>query len=329
MNVLSLFDGMSCGRIALDKAGIKVNNYYASEIDKYAIQVSTDNYPEINRLGDVTKWKSWNIDWKSIDMVLAGFPCQSWSLAGKQLGDKDERGMLFWTTLDIIKHIKSVNPNVIFLMENVRMKKEFEEYITFHTETALGNVYKYLINSSLITAQNRKRFYWTNIEGVKQPEDKEIILKDILEDNTVYWGAAKRGRYKKDRSGTYQSLEINGTQKSNALTTVQKDSLVLSDKAVDYMNRLRNGKPRWKYHTNPTSGKAAYLTANMFKGVPYGVIEEYCRRLTPLECERLQTVPDNYTSCVSNTQRYRMIGNGWTVDVVAHIFKNINFGNKK
>jgi DNA-cytosine methyltransferase len=323
-NILSLFDGISCGRVALNRSDISVGTYYASEIDKYATTVSEKNYPDIVRLGDVTKWESWDIDFSSIDIVFAGFPCQSWSLAGQQLADKDPRGMLFWTTLDVISKVLEANPNAKFIMENVKMKKEFEEYITFHTREALGEVNKYIINSSLVSAQNRNRFYWTNIKEVEQPEDKGLLLKDIVEDKTVYWGAAKRGRYKKDGSGTYQQLEFNQTERSNALTTVQKDSLVLSDKAIGYMNRHRNGKPRWTYHTNKLEGKAACLTANMFKGVPYGVLEEYCRRLSPIECERLQTLPDGYTEGVSNTQRFKMLGNGWTVDVVAHILKYIN-----
>ena len=169
MNVLSLFDGMSCGRIALERLGIKVDNYYASEIDKYAIQITQKNYPDTKQIGDVLNWRSWDIDWSSIDLVSGGFPCQSWSLAGKQLGDKDERGMMFWVMLDIMKKVIENNPNAYYLMENVRMKKEFEEYITHHTEQALPDVNKYLINSALVSAQNRVRYFWTNIPNVKLP----------------------------------------------------------------------------------------------------------------------------------------------------------------
>ena len=290
INVLSCFDGMSCGRVALERAGIKVDNYFSSEIDKYAIQIANKNYPqdEVNRLGDVTKWQDWNIDWSSIDLVTGGFPCQAWSVAGKQLGDRDERGMLFWTMLDIMKKVLEYNPKAKFLIENVKMKKEFEEYITLHTSNSLGVVCKHLINSALVSAQNRQRYYWTNIEKIEQPKDKGILLKDILEDNI-----------------------------SNL------DKFKLSDEAINYMSRLRNGKPRWEYHINPLDGKAACLTANMYKGVPYGVIKELYRKLTPLECERLQTLPDSYTDGVSNSQRYKMLGNGWTVDVISHILKGL------
>lgn len=329
MKILSLFNGISGLHLACDRAGIKVDNCYYSEIDKYANQVTQKNYPDDIALGDVTKWREWDIDWSSIDLVGAGFPCQAWSVAGQQLGDKDERGMLFWTTLEIIKHVLYFNPKAKFLMENVKMKKDFEEYITHHTTQALLYVEKTLINSALVSAQNRQRYYWTNFE-VTQPDDKGILLKDILEEAVP--------------------------PKFN-----------LSEQAIDYMGRLRNGKPRWEYHKNPTEGKAACLTANMYKGVPYGVLQiqggairgrynadgstsqklecngkektnslttvqkdnvivypdMLYRKLTPLECERLQTLPDNWADCISNTQRYKSIGNGWTIDVIAHILKHI------
>lgn len=237
MNVLSLFDGMSCTRIGLERLGIDVNHYYASEIDKYAMKVSEENYPNIIQIGDVTDWQSWDIDWSSIDLVIGGFPCQSWSLAGKQLGDKDERGKLFWVMLDVMKKVIENNPNAYYLMENVKMKKEFEEYITFHTEQALPNVNKYLINSALVSAQNRVRYYWTNIPGVEQPEQRGIVLRDILE-----------------------TREIES----------------LSDKAIDYMNRSSSkwsgGKTRKDIYIKHESEKGMCLTANMHKGVPYGVI---------------------------------------------------------
>lgn len=183
MKVLSLFDGMSCCRLALEKLDIPVEKYYASEIDKYAIQVTQANYPDTEQLGDVTAWETWELDWASIDLVTGGFPCQAWSLAGKQLGDKDERGKLFWTMLEVMTKVMEHNPKAFYLMENVKMKKEFEQYITYHTEQALPNVYKYLINSALVSAQSRQRYYWTNIPGVEQPEDRGIVLRDILEDD--------------------------------------------------------------------------------------------------------------------------------------------------
>jgi len=283
MKVLSLFDGISAGQVALQKAGIQVDTYYASEIDKHAIKVTQNNFPNTIQLGSITEWKTWDIDWSSIDLVFGGSPCQGFSIAGKQLNFDDERSKLFFTFVDVVNHIKSFNPNVFFMLENVGMKKEYEDVITEYM-----GVNPIKINSSLVSAQNRKRLYWSNIPNITQPQDKGILLKDILMDDSTI-----------------------------------DDKYKLSDIAIDYMNRLRNGKPRWQYHTNPLNGKGACLTANMYKGVPYGIIMEKKRRLTVEECEILQTFPINYTSCVSNTQRYKALGNSWTVDVISHIFKNI------
>lgn len=286
---LSLFNGISGLHLALDRAGIEVDQVYYSEIDKYANKVTEQHYPNDIALGDVTKWKDWDIDWSSVDLVGAGFPCQAWSVAGNQLGDKDERGMLFWTTLEIIAHVLKHNPSAKFLMENVKMKKDFEQYITHHTEQALGHVEKILINSALVSAQNRQRYYWTNFK-VEQPDDKGILLRDIICEDV-------------------------------------EQSLFLSDKAIDYLYRnsekWSNGKTRIDIYNNDINGKSLCLTANMYKGVPYGVIMELNRRLSTLECERLQTLPDNWTACISNTQRYKSIGNGWTIDVIAHILSFI------
>lgn len=267
MNVLSLFDGMSCGQIALDRLGIKVDQYHASEIDKYAIQVAKKNYPNTIHLGDVTQWEEWDIDYSSIDLVTGGFPCQAWSMAGKQLGDRDERGMLFWTMLDIMKTVLKANPKAYFLIENVKMKKEFEEYITQHTQEALGDVDKILINSNQVSAQSRSRYYWTNIRGIQQPEDKGIVLKDILEDGYV------------DRDKAH-CIDANYFKGGNLKSYFEKHRRQL-----------------------------VFIEPNQW------------RKLTPLECERLQTVPEGYTEGVSNTQRYKMLGNGWTVDVICHILK--------
>lgn len=265
----------------------------------------------------------------SIDLCIGGSPCQGFSFAGKQLNFDDPRSKLFFEFVRILEETKPK----YFLLENVRMKKEHEQVITEH----LG-VTPITINSSLVSAQNRVRLYWTNIPNVTQPEDRGILLKDILIDGSNQI-AAQRGRYLieeiEQEDGTLitkpttQVVELRPDSKSNTLTTVQKDNLVvldkykLSDKAIEYMNRLRNGKPRWEYHTNKLDGKAACLTANMYKGVPYGVVKDLLRRLTPIECERLQTVPDNYTNHVADTHRYKMLGNGWTVDVISYIFENI------
>jgi len=278
-NVLSLFDGMSCGQLALDTLGIKVNNYFASEIDPYAMQIAKKNYPNTKHIGSVLDVRG--SDLPRIDLLIGGSPCQSFSNAGDGSG-MEGKSKLFWEFVRVLKETKPT----YFLLENVKMKKEWEKIIT----DTLG-VEPIAINSRLLTAQNRPRLYWTNIPNVVQPIDRGIVLKDILEDEV-------------------------------------EEKFYLSDKAIDYMSRLRNGKPRWEYHTNPLDGKSACLTANMYKGVPYGVIKELKRRLTPIECERLQSVPDNYTEGVSNTQRFKMLGNGWTIDVIAHILNEMRHADE-
>jgi len=278
-NVLSLFDGMSCGQLALDTLGIKVNNYFASEIDPYAMQIARKNYPNTKHIGSVLDVKG--SDLPRIDLLIGGSPCQSFSNAGDGSG-MEGKSKLFWEFVRVLKETKPT----YFLLENVKMKKEWEKIIT----DTLG-VEPIAINSRLLTAQNRPRLYWTNLPNVVQPIDRGVVLKDILEDQV-------------------------------------EEKFYLSDKAIDYMSRLRNGKPRWEYHTNPLDGKSACLTANMYKGVPYGVIKELKRRLTPVECERLQSVPDNYTEGVSNTQRFKMLGNGWTIDVIAHILNEMRHADE-
>ena len=379
--VLSLFDGMSCGRIAFDRAGIKVKKYYASEIDKYAQIVSAANYPDIIRLGDITKWKEWKIE--KPDIIIGGSPCQGFSIAGKGLNFDDPRSKLFFTFVDILKHYKPK----YFLLENVKMKKEHQKVIS----DCLG-VEPIEINSALVSAQNRKRLYWTNIPGVTQPDDKGILLKDIIEDaafindrgkikrqieksnciaanyhkgkdnhgqrTLVVTGGAFRGRNKNNPSDrtpgieTEQRLEMNKTGKSNALTSVQKDNVLIlagyaeDIKGHDYNKRVYSSEgkapslaaasggnlepkiaikeefykkrkaPRIYDKKAPTLRKDRYGLEKTIDGITW-------RKLTPLECERLQTVPDGFTAHVSNTQRYKMLGNGWTVDVIAHIFRGL------
>lgn len=179
MNVLSLCDGISGGYAASKMAGIEFDKYYSSEINKYANKLSEDNYPEIIRLGDMNNWGDWDIDWSSIGLLLAGFPCQVWSKAGKQQGDNDPRGALVHTVIEIWDHIKLHNPNVQVLFENVRMKKEFQEYID-----NLFGIKSKLVNSALVSAQNRERLYWTSW-NFEQPKDERIYLKDILEDEVA------------------------------------------------------------------------------------------------------------------------------------------------
>ena len=178
MKVLSLFDGISCGKVALERAGIEVDQYYASEIDEGAIAISKERHSDIIHLGSVTDWKNWDVDFSEIDLLIGGSPCTGFSIAGKQLNFKDPQSKLFFEYVDILNEIKKANPNVKFLLENVKMKKEYENIITEYM-----GVEPIAIDSALVSAQRRKRLYWTNIEGVLQPEDKGIMLKDIVHEN--------------------------------------------------------------------------------------------------------------------------------------------------
>lgn len=316
MNVLSLFDGMSCGRIALERAGIEVDNYYSSEIDKYAIQVANKNYPqdEVNRLGDVTKVSGKNLP--QIDLLIGGSPCQGFSFAGKQLNFEDERSKLFF---EFVRLLEECKPKY-FLLENVKMKKEYQEVIIKY----LG-VEPILINSALVSAQNRERLYWTNIPNIAQPEDKGLILKDILEDGFT------------DREKGY-CIDANYAKGGNLKQYFEKSRRQLVFLRLCELKQFTENSI-CHHAANATdikgnecikrvyadSGKAPTLTT-MGGGhrEPKVLIDNtHYRKLIPLECERLQTVPDGYTEGVSNTQRYKMLGNGWTVDVIAHILKGI------
>ena len=271
MNVLSLFDGMSCGQIALNKVGIKYDNYYSSEIDIHAIKVTQHNYPNTIQLGDIHNIKG--SDLPKIDLCFGGSPCQSFSSAGNRTGFDGKSG-LFW---EFVRVLNEVQPKY-FLLENVKMKKEWEDIIT----KEMG-VEPIRINSNLVSAQNRERLYWTNIPNITQPEDKKIKLSDVLTDDK--FREVPKCFYGK--WGTKERINKNPNwvknEKSNCLTTKN-------------------------CHTNQ------YL---------FNEDKSLCRLLNPTEFERLQTIPEGYTSVVSKTERYKMIGNGWTVDVISFIFEQI------
>ena len=306
MNVLSLFDGMSCGQIALNKLGIKYDNYFASEIDKYAIQVTQNNYPNTKQIGSVLDVKG--EDLPKIDLLFGGSPCQSFSRAGDGSGF-DGKSKLFWEFIRVLKETKPT----YFLLENVIMKKEWEQVIT----DTLG-VYPIKINSSLVSAQNRNRLYWTNIPNIKQPNDKGILLKDVLD-------LAVENKYYLTEKGTSY---ITNNERSKKKFTALNGGKTLT--LMSQYNQSKNGTFLCvDGNGRIDSEKTGTLTQRYYKGVenygsnPFLLTNHKFRKLTPIECERLQTVPENYTDCVSDTQRYKMLGNGWTVDVIAHIFKNI------
>ena len=490
MKVLSLFDGMSCGQIALNKLGVSIDTYYASEIDKYAILVAQKNFPNTIQVGDITKLDATNF--KDVDLILAGSPCQGFSFAGKQLAFDDPRSALFFEFIRLLKEIKPK----YFLLENVRMKKEFIDVISEQVSKCypeiLFGIEPILINSSLLSAQSRQRLYWTNIQGVTQPEDKNIVLRDILEtdgetDLVINNGSEAKKQniekgttllardykgwntygmtgvrekpqqvgkliekvkvrkhkvdilllqqalraYKQNskktnkqiadetnipitkvehwfrtdssfaipsddiwfrlkevlgftssvfdkqimefeiKDGVYETKQrvYSDKGKSPTLTHGNADKLIQIGTAVDInghdilkrvyspegkaptLNTMGGGNRepkvacgrmvgRYKVdgvrqdHKGSVAGKTTQMlelrrdqkTNNLSTVQKDNVLTKddvYWRRLTPLECERLQTVPDNYTDGVSNTQRYKMLGNGWTVDVIAHILKNM------
>ena len=281
INVLSLFDGISCGHIALDKAGIPINKYYASEIDKYAIKVTNKNYPETINLGDVTT-VSGELFTEKIDLLIGGSPCQGFSQAGKMKNFDDPRSKLFWEYVRILQEVKPK----YFLLENVVMKQEWQDIIS----EALG-VKPIMIDSSLTSAATRKRLYWTNIPGVGQPEDLRITFGDIRERD------------------------------------VQEGSIYYTDKGLDWIRRheKRTGKT---LRIIGDSDKMQMLEASMYKKYSsqrfFGIEDTHgLRYITVTECERCMNVPDGYTDCCSNTQRYKQLGNGWEVNTITHIFRTL------
>lgn len=297
INVLSLFDGMSCGYQALKEAGVRVGNYYASEIDKFAISVAKANHPDIIELGDVTKWREWDIDWSSIDLLIGGSPCQGFSFAGQKLNFDDPRSKLIFCYFDILNHIKSVNPDVKFLLENVKMKKKCKKVI----DEYLG-VEGVHINSNLFSAQNRDRIYWTNLQIGELPTANELTLQNIIE----------------------EGADLN-------------EKLYLSKQHLAGFQRSYTWRP------SERTGKSRPILASYFKRPPHSTyiphnnseagdeFSEY-RMLSPVECERLETLKEGYTAFgadgknISNTQRYKMLGNGWTVAVIKFLFQELAAG---
>lgn len=404
MNVLSLFDGISCGQQALKELGIPVEKYYASEVDpicrkeidgvvcggtttnfvsqtktkcdkcgklttQHPITITQYHFPNTIQLGDVTKWREWGIDWASIDLLQGGSPCQGFSFAGKQLNFDDPRSKLFFEFVDILNHIKKHNPNVKFLLENVRMKKEYQNVIS----EQLG-VQPVMINSALVSAQNRVRLYWTNVGEIQQPEDKGILLKDVLEEDgttvkdkgqtilaTIYKENVK-SMVKRNKLGLccqVGSANLKGHDsikrvyspqgKSPTLTTMggghrepkvevrvkprgnNKGSIQEREKSpsITTSSFEHNVHVREKSKCVRSSGLGSY-DRHEWDSVGNKGTELYWRKLTPLECERLQTLPDQYTAHgnydgevkeVANTNRYKALGNGWTVEVIKHIYR--------
>lgn len=400
MRVLSLYDGISCGMAALERAGIPVESYDAFEIDKYAVKISEKNYPQIVHHGDV--FGGSYSDFKGYDLLIGGSPCTYWSIAktGREVTPDGMGGKLF---MEYVRALRESGCRYFLYENNNSIHQNIKDFIS----EQLG-VKPIMINSALVSAQQRKRCYWTNIPNVSQPADKGILLKDILEsglpwqdksycmtasyDGAVLWntlqrsqrsliaepvGVAQRGRYiqsgnrsGKCAGGTEQFIEARKDGKSNCLTTVQKDSMVAEpipfntyngegEKSRTFMARYYKygeatlitnkgfkggttaiaqpvrvgeyGKGGQGQRIYSVRGKSVTLSANGGgQGAKTGLYridlpdgDYIVRKLTPIEAERLQTLPDNYTEGISNTQRYKCIGNGWTVDVIAHILNGL------
>ena len=279
LTVLSLFDGISCGMVALQRAGIEIDKYIAYEIEHNAIEISRKNYPDIIRGGDVTKEDFTKYRGK-VDLLIGGSPCQNLCSCGDKKGLDGVESKLFF---DYVRALYETDTKWFLLENNATMTKENQDIIT-----EIMGVEPIYINSNLLTAQDRKRLYWTNIPGIEQPEDRGLTLKDIVQpvEEKREYECYKRMAAKREGTLAFKKAWANVRtldQKSRALTTSQAIS---------------------------NSGAT---------NIKYSDTEYYI--LTPIECERLQTLPDNYTEGVSNTQRYKAVGNGWTAEVIAHIFK--------
>lgn len=306
ITVLSLFDWMSCGRLALERAGIPIASYYASEIDRYAIQVSNNNRDDIHQVGDVREIGYWFLvlEWcEELDLLIGGSPCQWFSNAGKGLNFEDPRSKLFFEFVRILNEAK---PRY-FLLENVKMKKERQNIISEH----LFGIQPVEIDSALISAQRRKRLYrvgkrnedWSYSQVViKQPKDKGILLKDIVD----HWIV--------DQNKSY-CIDANYAKGGNLKSYARGRRQLVFNSIYPL--------PRGKNLGGVKEGKSPTLSSNCWQYNNFVDCGKWYRKLTPIECERLQTLPDNYTEWVSNSQRYKMLGNGWTVDVVAHIFREM------
>jgi DNA-cytosine methyltransferase len=352
MKVLSLFDGMSCLQIALKELGTIPETYYASEIDKHAIAQTQLNFPDTIQLGSVTEWKTWDIDWSNIGLIGAGSPCQGFSFAGKQLAFDDPRSKLFFVFIDILNHARKFNKNVKFLLENVDMKREHMNVINNYCGLFAVN-----INSNRVSAQNRNRWYWSNIRtkqvglfgethtDIPQPKDRGILLKDILENEVPekYYlsdkmlnvieqhGAIKTIDNKKSNCllTTYHKMGGRDQQYVNTeiCVAMRGREACLTPKRTEYGKSIRKAYEAGEITEQRKNiqqlepredGKTNTLTSVQKDNLVMEV-QSRIRRLTPTEYARLQTIPEWYKWGCSDTQQYRMLGNGWTVDVIAHI----------
>ncbi len=328
---------MSCGQIALTELGVKIERYYASEVDKQAISQTQLNFPNTIQLGDINRWQEWDIDWSTVDLILAGSPCQGFSLAGKQQGLEDNRSKLFWVFDKIRKRVLDENPNALFLLENVRMKPEYEQVIN----DTLG-LMPVVINSSLVSAQNRTRLYWSNIrtrrEGlfgvlhtdIPLPKDRGIVIRDILDDEVD-------SKYYLQEKEVNHSLELGSVAIHQRGRGYNKGGMHYSKSPTLTSCSWENNHSVvgvWRTHKadygfRPTLGDKSPTVPARARNDGSGQVavsnNSFVRRLTPRECARLQTIPNWYRWSCSDAQAYKMLGNGWTVEIIKHILSFINY----
>lgn len=322
-NVFSCFDGISCGQQALVNAGIPYTKYYASEIDQRAVVVTQKRWPKTIQYGDITKIHKHHF-MSDINLLIGGSPCQGFSFAGKQLNFKDPRSKLFF---EFIRLKKELNPQYFFL-ENVKMIKESKKVIT-----DLLEVEPVFVNSSLVSAQNRQRLYWTNIPGFTMPEDRQIYLKDILEfDVQGYVHDFRNGIHKYrpiEKAASLDASYYKGIDNHQARTCVmmktQRSELGKKNRSAHMKNGRDYSSWNEREFVERADDKANCLTANVGKEQIVKIGDKY-RMLTVTECERLQGLPDGYTKGISKSAAYHALGNGWQVDTIMEFFKNITIG---
>lgn len=346
MNVLSLFNGMNTGRQALENVGIKVNKYYSSEIKPYAIELTQHHFPDTIQVGDVTKWREWDIDWESIDLVLSGSPCQDLSAAGKRAGINGKKSSLFFTFIEILEHIKSLNPKVLFLQENVGSARKEDVGIM---SRALG-VYPVRINSSLLTAQLRDRYYWSNIKtkqdgmfgdiitDIPQPKDKKIMFKDIITSGIV----------NRDKSVCLMEGTISKHHSENPQDEKHQEYLKSRETPKNFISLVYEENNQLRVKTNTKQGydvvtendcidlsfpTSITRRARVTKGKSpclmesqnnlYSYKDGIVRTVNKVEMCRLQGFPDDYCDILTTRKAGSLLGDGWTLPVIEHIFSFI------
>jgi DNA-cytosine methyltransferase len=345
MNVLSLFNGMNTGRQALENVGIKVKKYYSSEIKPYAIELTQHHFPDTIQVGDVTKWREWDIDWQTIDLVLSGSPCQDLSAAGKRAGINGKKSSLFFTFVEILEHIKSLNPKVLFFQENVGSANLIDIGIMSRT---LG-VYPVRFNSSLLTAQLRDRYYWSNIKTKKtmfdivtdipEPKDKGIMFKDILTDGYTDRDKARailqsEGRLNSDLKKMHKRYKEHGftnvvyLEKYKDLISIENAMLKVKTNTVDgFQFATKDDCINLSFPTSTTrrgritKGKSPCLLEGNEKLFVF--TGDNIRPLNKIELCRLQGFPDDYCDILTRNHAASLLGDGWTLPIIEHIFKFI------